>query len=138
MANSGVSYSITKVSDNGDGTSTYRMTYKYDDLQRSLVQRSRLVVSKEDADGTKSTSSVELNPFSLASFSSADITEPTASRTNGFTVNLSDSNLAVGGTYYEIDSFSGTYSGAENSETGGSEFEGEMGYIPAPSHSEDL
>lgn len=121
-----VSYTITKTRDNGDGSSTYRLTYRLDKSGTSLVQKSRLIVRKEDADGTKSSTSVDIKPSSLASVADANAAEPTAGRTNGFSVNLSDANLAVGGTYYEIDGFVGTYSAPSAGQSGGSDLEGEI------------
>lgn len=121
-----VSYTITKTRDNGDGSSTYRLTYRLDKSGTSLVQKSRLIVRKEDADGTKSSTSVDIKPSSLASVADADAAEPTAERTNGFSVNLSDANLAVGGTYYEIDGFVGTYSAPSAGQSGSSDLEGEI------------
>ena len=127
------SYSITKLQDNGDGTSTYQLTYRLDNETRNLVQRNRLIVSKEDADGTKTSTSVDIKASSLASYANPSASEITTNRMNGFAVNLSDDNLAIGGTYYEIDGFVGTYSGSSgSSQTGGSsEFEGEIEY-PGP------
>ncbi len=125
-------YRIEKLQDNGDETSTYRLTYKLTSGSTSetskLVQRTRLNITKEDADGTTSTSSVDIMPSSLASLVTDKATVPTTSKANGFAVNLSYDNLAVGGTYYEIDGFVGTYSGSSSSsQTSGSfEFEGEI------------
>lgn len=122
------SYSITKLQDNGDGTSTYRLTYRLDVETRGLVQRNRLIVSKEDADGTKTSTSVDIKASSLASYADPSASGVTTGRMNGFAVNLSDDNLAIGGTYYEIDGFVGTYSGSSGSSQAGgsSEFEGEI------------
>ncbi len=118
-------YSITKIQDNGNGTSTYRLTYRLDDGSQSLVQKNRLVITKEDTDGTKSSTSVDIKASSLASFANPSASEATTDRVNGFSVNLSDSNLAIGGTYYEIDGFVGTYSGSSQTSSS-SEFEGEI------------
>lgn len=123
------SYSITKLQDNGNGTSTYRLTYRLDaEGTQNLVQKNRLVITKEDTDGTKSSTSVDIKASSLASLANPSVSEATSRKVNGFAVNLSDANLAIGGTYYEIDGFVGTYSGSSQTENN-SELEGEFNTI---------
>ena len=101
-------YSIEKISENAD-YSTYKMTYALEGEGDVLVQKENAILHKEDADGTKTKEAVPLQVASIASYTNSNIQTATKDKYNGFAVNVSDKNLAIGGTYYSIESTVGTY-----------------------------
>ena len=101
-------YRITKTADS-DGVGTYSLTYVLDDSTEALVQKCESILKKEDADGTFREERVEMPVASIVSYKTAQPQAPTTDKINGFAVNVSDANLAIGGVYYEVESTSGTY-----------------------------
>jgi hypothetical protein len=97
-----INYTITKT-----GNNTYELKYK---LTENLVQQQQILnITKTDTDGTITAGSVQIAPASIASIVESPTAEP-GTIVQGFPANLDVSNLAKGGTYYEIEETVGYYS----------------------------
>lgn len=107
-ANTNVTYSIKKIGEE-NGVSTYQMTYTVSAHEDLLMQNKSLCLQKEDADGTKTIERINVKPSTIASIVSSASSEATMFKQNGFAVNVSSSNLEIGGTYYAITETVGTY-----------------------------
>ena len=102
-------YSIEKIAEGENGESTYRLTYAVENSTQMLLQKEILTLNKEDANGTVFVEEASIPAASIASYKDSETTSATLNKHDGFAINVSDSNLAVGGTYYEIESTVGTY-----------------------------
>ena len=96
-------YTITKT-----GIDTYEMKYRLNEESTIVQQQQILNIVKTDADGTNTMGSVQIAPASIASIIEVSTAQP-GSIVQGFPANLDVSNLAIGGTYYEIEETVGDY-----------------------------
>ncbi len=90
-------YEITK-----QGNNEYSLTYKL--VPEKVQQQQFISITKKDADGTVTSEDLQIAPSSIASIIS---TSNPGEISKGFYSNLDVSNLAVGGTLYEIESVTG-------------------------------
>lgn len=105
-----IRYTITKTGETSNGTSTYEVKYAYDKSAAILLQKDELILKKEDSSGEVFEERINVPAVSIASYAMPSSSEATMNKYNGFAVNVSDSNLAVSGVYYEVESTVGTYS----------------------------
>lgn len=103
-----VNYTITKIGEE-DGVSTYEVKYTYVAESQSLFQKEELILTKEDASGEVVEDKLEVPATSIVSYNLPSYTEATKAKKDGFAINVSDSNLATNGVYYDVESTSGTY-----------------------------
>lgn len=97
-----INYTVTKIGDN-----TYSMTYTLV-APNTIQQQNFIVAEKLDADGTKIIEKTAIAPASVVTNVSYSDASP-GTINNGFYSNLDTSNVAIGGTVYEIESTSGYY-----------------------------
>lgn len=93
-----ISYTITKT-----GSNTYELKWIINDTESGIKQKSAVNLVKEDADGTKTTQSIEIMPSSIVRWN-PDI--PSSSTSNVFFSNLTTSNLAPGGICFDVNEVS--------------------------------
>lgn len=103
-----INYTITKIGDD-DGAGIYEVKYAYVTEAKSLVQKEELILTKEDASGAVVEDRLEVPASSIVSYTDLSSTTATKGKKNGFAINVSDSNLAIGGVYYDVESTSGRY-----------------------------
>lgn len=103
-----VNYVITKISED-NGVSTYEVKYTFAADTQVLLQKEELILSKEDASGEVVENKLEVPANSIVSYNLPSSQTPTKAKKDGFAINVSDSNLAAGGVYYDVESTSGTY-----------------------------
>ena len=103
-----VNYVITKISEE-NGASTYEVKYTFATDTQVLLQKEELVLAKEDASGEVIEDRLEVPASSIVSYAVPSSQTPTKAKKDGFAINVSDSNLAAGGVYYDVESTSGTY-----------------------------
>lgn len=113
MTNPCIKYTITNngTGINGSPYTSYTVRYFLNSEEQIMMQNEMLVLEKHDVDGSTSEASLPIYPASIVSYNGDSAT---SSRYQGFAVNVSDENLAVGGTYYSIESTVGTYGSASS------------------------
>lgn len=70
----------------------------------SVTQSKKLFISKEDANGTVASQSVEMKPSTIVSYTATEEGIDVGDVVDGFVCGISPSNLAAGGLYFEVES----------------------------------
>ena len=89
-----------------DSNIEYNFVHSIDETTNAanVVQNQILTISKKDANGTNSADTIQIMPSSIASWKPEENAHLPGDNVNGFICGIDASNLAVGGTYYEIES----------------------------------